>query len=95
MNAHTFFFHIVHLKFSRLPMIFRCFQLSHNEIHLKTVERHDFGRISSKLAEIRPMLGHSAPIWVKLGQLGKFWVNLDDIRPKLVAEIQLRAFDRF
>jgi hypothetical protein len=44
------------------------------EIRLKTVERaqlnfrHDFGRISSKLAESRP---------------------------KSVAEIQLRAFDRF
>jgi hypothetical protein len=42
-----------------------------------------------------PWLVFSAPIWVKFGQLGKKSANLDDIRPKSVAEIQLRAFDRF
>jgi hypothetical protein len=36
-----------------------------------------------------------APIWVKFGQFGKNSANLDDIRPKSVAEIRLRAFDRF
>jgi hypothetical protein len=71
------------------------------EIRLKTVERaqpnfrHDFGRISSKLTIIRPMVGFSAPIWVKFGLFGKISANLDDIRSKSVAGIQLRAFDRF
>jgi hypothetical protein len=32
---------------------------------------------------------------VKFGQFGKIAANLDDIRPKSVAEIQLLAFDRF
>jgi hypothetical protein len=34
-----------------------------------------------------PWLDFSAPIWVKSGQFGKFSANLDDIRPKSVAEI--------
>jgi hypothetical protein len=42
-----------------------------------------------------PWLVFSAPILVKFGQFGKFSANLDDIRPKSMAEIQLRAFDRF
>jgi hypothetical protein len=55
------------------------------EIHLKTVERaqlnfrHNFGRISSKLEEIRPMvgffcadLGEIRPVWKKIGQLGRY-----------------------
>jgi hypothetical protein len=46
------------------------------------------------LADIRPKVGFSAPILVKFSQFGKIPANLDDIRPKLVAQIQLRAFDR-
>jgi hypothetical protein len=55
------------------------------EIHLKTVERaqlnirHDFGRISSKLAEIRPIvgffcadLGEIRPVWKIVGQLERY-----------------------
>jgi hypothetical protein len=72
-----------------------------NEIRLKTIEcaqlnfRHEFGRISSKLAEIRPMVSFYAPIWVKFGQFGKISTNLDDIRPKSVAKIQLRGSTDF
>jgi hypothetical protein len=54
------------------------------------------------LVEYRPSwpkfdqwLVFSAPIWVKFGQFGKILANLDDIRPKSVAGIQLCAFDRF
>jgi hypothetical protein len=52
---------------------------------LKTVERaqlnfhHDFGRILSKLAEIRPMigffcadLGEIQPVWKNFDQLGRY-----------------------
>jgi hypothetical protein len=55
------------------------------EIRLKTIERaqlnfrHDFSRISSKLAEIRPLvgffcadLGEIRPVWKKIGQLGRY-----------------------
>jgi hypothetical protein len=42
-----------------------------------------------------PWLIFSAPIWVKFGQFGKISAHLDGIRPKLVAEIQLRAFESF
>jgi hypothetical protein len=42
-----------------------------------------------------PWLVFSAPIWVKFGQFGKYSANLDDTRPKSMAEIQLHAFDRF
>jgi hypothetical protein len=55
------------------------------EIRLKTVERAqlnfriDFGRILSKLAEIRPMvgvfcadLGEIRPVWKNFGQLGRY-----------------------
>jgi hypothetical protein len=64
-------------------------------IRLKTVElaqlnfRHRFrsnivqvGRISPKLAQKKPTMGRIA-------------ANLDEIRPKSVAEIRLLAFDRF
>jgi hypothetical protein len=45
--------------------------------------------------KFNPWLVFSAPIWVKFGQFGKISGNLDDIGPKSVAEIQLRAFNRF
>jgi hypothetical protein len=56
------------------------------EIRLKTVER---GRNSTHGWVF------SVPIWVKFSQFGKISANLDDIRPKSMAEIKLRAFDRF
>jgi hypothetical protein len=37
----------------------------------------------------------SATVWVKFSRFVKISTNLNDIRPKSVAEIQLRAFDRF
>jgi hypothetical protein len=42
-----------------------------------------------------PWLVFSALIWVKFSQFGNISANLNDIRPKSVAEIQLHAFDRF
>jgi hypothetical protein len=75
------------------------------KICLKTVERvqlnfrHDSDRKSTKLAEIRPIvgffcpdLGEIRPVWKNFGQFGKISANLNDIRPKSVAEIQLRRF---
>jgi hypothetical protein len=42
-----------------------------------------------------PWLVFSALIWVNFSQFGKVSADLDDIRPKSVAKIQLRVFDRF
>jgi hypothetical protein len=49
----------------------------------------------SSLPKFDPWLVFFAPIRVKFGQFEKISAKLDDIRPKLMAEIQLHAFDRF
>jgi hypothetical protein len=72
--------------------------LQQHENRFKTVERAQLNirhQFWSKLAEIRPMGAFSVLIWVKFGQFRKISTNLDNIRPKSVAEIQLRAFGRF
>jgi hypothetical protein len=76
------------------------------EIRLKTVERaqlnfhQDFEQISSKLAEIRPMvgfffadLGEIQPVWENLGQLGRYSTKIGGgnktarVRPFLILDI--------
>jgi hypothetical protein len=48
-----------------------------------------------KVAEIFPNWPISPKSVHKKETMGRISANLDDIRPKSVAEIKLRAFDRF
>jgi hypothetical protein len=59
------------------------------EIRLKWSNSTDCGRKFSKLSEFRPKFRTKTPT------MGQISANLENIRPKSVAEIKLRAFDRF
>jgi hypothetical protein len=59
------------------------------------VSADDFGRISSKLAEIFPNWPNLTRIGAEKTNHGSNFGQLGRYSTKIVAEIQLRAFDRF